>query len=329
MAHFQRKPGWHLPERSATPESTYWNRRQVLAALGFTAAGAAGLLAPTGGVAQAAPSKSFEESLSGLAKLNAPRNATFKVNNPLTSLEVAGRYNNFYEFSRDKDDVWALAGNLTTQPWSVRVDGLVQQPQTFDVDDLLRTMPIEERIYRLRCVEAWSMVVPWVGFPLRELLKRAGPQAGAKYVKLTTFMRPEEAPSHRQRAWFGQNEPWPYTEGLTLAEATNDLTLLVVGVYGQVLPKQFGAPVRLIVPWKYGFKSIKSIARIELTDTQPPTFWNTLAPQEYGFTSNVNPTVPHPRWSQAFERDIGTRERKPTLLFNGYADHVAGLYKGA
>ncbi len=211
----------------------------------------------------------------------------------------------------------------------MEVTGLVDKPRTFDVDDLLKRMPLEERVYRFRCVEAWSMVVPWVGFPLRELLKAVAPQSGAKYVTMTTFLRPEEARRQGLKSWFGPGEPWPYTEGLTIAEATHDLTLLTVGIYGQVLPKQFGAPIRLIVPWKYGFKNIKSIVRIELTDKQPETFWHTLVPHEYGFVSNVNPKVPHPRWSQAHERDIGTRTRKPTLPYNGYAEQVAHLYKEA
>ena len=328
MAHVHRKPSWQLPERAATPESVYFNRRQVLAALGIaagTAIGGGALAAP----AQAAPARSLKDSITGLRALDAKRNPAFRPEGTLTPPEVAGQYNNFYEFSREKDDVWALSSRLTTQPWTIEVSGLVDKPGTYDLEPLLRRMPLEERVYRFRCVEAWSMIVPWVGFPLRALLQEVGPKSGAKYVAMTTFMRPEEAPNQRKSPWFGPAEPWPYTEGLTLAEATNELTLLSVGIYGHVLPNQHGAPIRLIVPWKYGFKSIKSIVKLELTDKQPATFWNTIAPHEYGFLSNVEPQVPHPRWSQAFERDIGTRQRKPTLLFNGYAEQVGQLYMKA
>jgi sulfoxide reductase catalytic subunit YedY len=197
------------------------------------------------------------------------------------------------------------------------------------VDDLIRRMPVEERMYRFRCVEAWSMVVPWLGFPLQALLKEAQPKAGAKFVKFTTFHRPQEAPRQSKTSLFAPAEPFPYTEGLTLAEAANELTLLTVGAYGKVLARQNGAPIRLIAPWKYGFKNIKSIVKIELVAVQPPTFWNILIPHEYGFESNVEPQVPHPRWSQAFEQDISTRQRKPTLYLNGYESFVGHLYKKA
>jgi methionine sulfoxide reductase catalytic subunit len=325
MAHIHPRPGWRLPERLATPESVYFNRRQVLAGLGLaTAAGIAGL-APRR--AQAAPAMNLAETLTGLKALNAPRNATFNISDPLTPPEIAGQYNNFYEFGTDKD-IWPVAHNLTTQPWTVEVGGMVDHPGTYDVEQLIKSMPVEERVYRHRCVEAWSMVVPWVGFPLRDLIKKVGARSGAKFVRFTTFLRPKEAPEQAKKPWFGGAEPWPYTEGLTLDEATNDLALLGVGIYGHVLPNQHGAPIRLITPWKYGFKSIKSIVKIELVDQQPATFWNTLVPTEYGFESNVNPAIPHPRWSQAFEKDIGTRERKPTLYLNGYASYVGQLYKG-
>ncbi len=345
MANIILKKSWELPERAAMPESAYLNRRRFLADMGsatgitaglsvgisagltagISAAGSAGLLALS---PREAAARSLKDTLTGLKPLSAGRNPDFQVADPLTPLSIAGKYNNFYEFSRGKEDVWAKAEKLTTEPWSVEVTGLVKKPRRFDVSELIRRMPIEERVYHFRCVEAWSMVVPWVGFPMSALLKEVGPLSGAKYVQMTTFLRPEEATRQGQRSWFGAGEPWPYTEGLTLAEAMNDLTLLAVGIYGNILPKQFGAPIRLIVPWKYGFKSIKSIVRIELTAQRPPTFWNILGPSEYGFVSNVNPKVPHPRWSQAFERDIGTRNRKPTLLYNGYAEQVAGLYKG-
>ena len=324
MANVKKDKGWMIPERLATPEQAYLNRRQIVAAMGLSALGATALL-PS--LAQGAPSANFEATTTGLPSLNATRNPSFQVKRPLTDLSIAARYNNFYEFSRDKDDVWLLAEKFKPRPWQVEVSGHVEKPRTFDVEDLIRRMPIEERVYRFRCVEAWSMTVPWVGFPLSALLKAVGPTSRAKYVKMTTFMRPHEAPRQAQKPWFGPGEPWPYTEGLTIAEAMNDLTLLTVGVYGRTLPKQMGAPIRLIVPWKYGFKNIKSIVKIELTEKRPPTFWNILGPSEYGFESNVEPNVPHPRWSQAFERDIGTRRRRRTLLYNGYAEQVAGLYR--
>jgi sulfoxide reductase catalytic subunit YedY len=203
---------------------------------------------------------------------------------------------------------------------------MVQKPKTYDVDDLLKRMPIEERVYRFRCVEAWSAVVPWTGFPIKALLDEVQPLGSAKFVKMTTFMNPEVAPRQTESRLL-TGEPWPYTEGLTVAEATNELAMFVVGIYGHTLPKQHGAPIRLIVPWKYGFKNIKSIVKVELTDKQPETFWNTLVPSEYGFVSNVNPKVPHPRWSQAREKDINTGDRIPTLMYNGYEAQVAGLYK--
>ncbi len=326
MVNIHRKPGWSLPERAATPEPVYLNRRQILAALGFAAVGAAGLLAAAPGRAQAAPARSLRDTFTGLPPLQAPRNPQFHLSETMTPEDIAAQYNNFYEFGTDKD-IWALAGKLTPRPWTLEVSGLVDRPGSYDVETLLKTMPLEERVYRHRCVEAWSMIVPWTGFPLRELLKKVGPKSEAKFVRFTTFMRPSEAPEQAKKVWFGPAEPWPYTEGLTLAEANNELTLLTVGLYGHVLPNQHGAPLRLVTPWKYGFKSIKSIVKLELTIEQPATFWNTLVPSEYGFESNVNPLIPHPRWSQAFERDIGTRNRKPTLLYNGYATSVAGLYK--
>ena len=235
---------------------------------------------------------------------------------------MAARYNNFYEFSSAKDDVWKGVRNFRIQPWSLRVDGLVARPATFDVGELVRRMPLEERVYRFRCVEAWAMVVPWTGFPLRALLERVEPRAGARYVRFESFDRPSEAPARRLRPWL----PWPYTEGLTLAEATNELTFVATGAYGHPLPKQHGAPLRIVIPWKYGFKGPKSIVRITLTDERPATFWNTIAPDEYGFVSNIEPDVPHPRWSQKTERMLGTGERRPTLLYGGYGEWVAHLY---
>ena len=232
-------------------------------------------------------------------------------------------YNNFYEFGTDKGDPAAYAGALRPRPWTVRVEGEVSQPRTIDVDDLLKWFTLEERIYRMRCVEAWSMVIPWIGVPLRALLERVQPTSRAKYVAFTTLLDPRQMPGQRRRIL-----DWPYVEGLRLDEAMHPLTLLAVGLYGKALPNQNGAPLRLVVPWKYGFKSIKSIVKIELTETQPTTTWNAAAPDEYGFYANVNPAVDHPRWSQATERRIGELRRRPTLPFNGYAEQVAGLYTG-
>jgi len=257
--------------------------------------------------------------------LKAARNDAQSLREPATKFESATTYNNFYEFGVNKPDPARLAHSLKPRPWTVRVDGLVHKPKTYDIDDLLRLSPLEERVYALRCVEGWSMIIPWIGFPLASLLKRAEPTGQAKYAEFTTLLDPSQFPGQRS-SLFGFSLDWPYTEGLRLDEALHPLTLLTVGMYGQVLPNQNGAPVRVVVPWKYGFKSAKSIVRIRLTSEQPATAWNKAAPQEYGFYSNVNPAVDHPRWSQATERRIGEFRRRPTLPFNGYADQVAPLY---
>lgn len=252
--------------------------------------------------------------------------SAFSTDAKPNTLEEISSYNNFYEFGWDKSDPARNAGSLTTDPWSVEIGGLVEKPGTYDLADVLKTAPLEERIYRFRCVEAWSMVIPWIGFPLASLLARVGVQSGAKYVAMQTLLRPEEMPGQRQGGI-----DWPYVEGLRLDEAMHPLTILASGLYGEELPKQSGAPLRLVVPWKYGFKSIKSIVKITLTDKMPPTTWNKLQPREYGFYANVNPEVDHPRWSQATERKIGAglfAGREPTLMFNGYADQVAALYSG-
>ncbi len=244
---------------------------------------------------------------------------------PNTFEEISG-YNNYYEFGTAKEDPAAYAGTLTTTPWTVQVDGMVDKPGTYDLGDLISGMTIEERIYRFRCVEAWSMIIPWQGFQLSALLNKLGVQAGAKYVGFETLVRPEEMPGQQMGIL-----DWPYVEGLRLDEAMHPLTLIATGLYGQPLPNQNGAPIRLVVPWKYGFKNIKAIVRITLTDTQPACTWNKMAPQEYGFYANVNPQVDHPRWSQASERRIGAgvlAGRQDTLMFNGYGDEVASLYAG-
>jgi sulfoxide reductase catalytic subunit YedY len=247
-----------------------------------------------------------------------------ELGDPANSFEDITNYNNFYEFSTNKESVNPLSKDFKTSPWTVEVYGMVNNPKTYGIEDLLSQFTQEERIYRLRCVEAWSMVIPWTGFPLASLLKEVEPTSDAKYVRFETVYRPEEMPGQENSFFY----PWPYQEGLRLDEAMNDLAILATGLYGQSLPNPNGAPIRLVVPWKYGFKSIKSIVKIELTDQQPETLWNTVGPNEYGFYSNVNPNRPHPRWSQASERRIGELSRRPTLMFNGYAEQVAYLYEG-
>jgi len=302
-----RTPG-NPPPSAITPRQAYFDRRLFMG--GLAAAGAS-LLAPP---------------ISAKAGLTYLKNARLSLGEPPNSYEDITTYNNFYEFGTDKGDPARLAGKFRARPWSVAVAGEAELTGTFTLEDILKPHPLEERIYRLRCVEAWSMVIPWVGFPLGDLLKRFRPTSRAKYVAFKTVLRPDELP--------GQRFPvldWPYVEGLRMDEAMHPLTLLTVGLYGEVLPNQNGAPLRLVVPWKYGFKSIKSIVEIRFTERQPPTSWNRSAPQEYGFFANVNPDVDHPRWSQARERRIGTglfAARVPTLPFNGYAEQVAGLYRG-
>jgi len=317
--HIKIPQPWDMPEHQLTPEALYWNRRQILRALGVTGLGMAGVLA--GCKSSQEVEQEIQQRAQTLPKLPVSRNDKFDLDRPLTEEKVASRYNNFYEFSSGKADVWELA-RFQSEPWKVEITGLVQRPQTLDIDDIRRLMPLEERHYRFRCVEAWAMAVPWIGFPMRALLERVEPLAQARFVRLTTYHFQEGKTS------LFKEYPWPYNEGLSIAEAMNELTLLAVGIYGHTLPPQHGAPLRLVTPWKYGFKSIKSVVRIELTETQPATFWNTLVPSEYDFLANVNPHVPHPRWSQATERLLGSDERRPTLLYNGYGAYVAQLYKG-
>ncbi len=259
--------------------------------------------------------------------LQAKRNPSFAVADSPTKLESATSYNNFYEFGVNKEDPAALAGHFKTRPWTLRVEGEVHKPRTYDIDELLK-LPLEERIYPLRCVEGWSMVIPWIGVPLRTLLKQVEPTGRAKFVEFTTLLDPEQFPGQKPSVFNFSSLDWPYVEGLRLDEAMHPLTLVTVGMYGQVLPNQNGAPVRIVVPWKYGFKSAKSLVRIRLVPDQPKTAWEKAAPQEYGFYANVNPTVDHPRWSQATERRLGEFLRRKTLMFNGYADQVGGMYAG-
>ncbi|WP_181704429.1 protein-methionine-sulfoxide reductase catalytic subunit MsrP [Chthonobacter albigriseus] len=307
------RPSWALPERLTTPEDVYMNRRQILAGMGL----GAGLLV-SGGTVQARAEGDPTADL-----YPAKRNEAFKLDRALTPEDVNAQYNNFYEFGGHKEIYKAAESMLKTRPWTVTFDGMVEEEKTVDFDTLIRAMAIEERLYRHRCVEAWSMTVPWTGFPLKALLDYARPLSSATYVRFETFMDPDMAPGQQQFFY-----PWPYVEGLTMAEAANDLSFVVTGAYGKPLRSQFGAPIRLATPWKYGFKSIKSIVKVTFTDERPKSFWEQLQAQEYGFWANVNPEVPHPRWSQATEQVLGTRDRVPTLLFNGYAEQVAGLYKG-
>ena len=303
-----------------TDEKLYLDRRRFIA--GAAALGLAG-----GAVTDALLADIAEGAKAPTgAPLKATRNPAYVNPDAPTKIEDVTSYNNFYEFGVNKDDPSRLAGSLKARPWTVKVEGLVGKPKTYDIDELLR-FPLEERVYALRCVEAWSMVIPWIGFPLSALLKQVEPLSTAKFVEFVTLHDPQQFPGQRPGI-FGGSLDWPYVEGLRMDEALHPLTLMTVGMYGQVLPNQNGAPFRVIVPWKYGFKSGKSIVRIRLTADQPKTTWEKAAPQEYGFYSNVNPEVSHPRWSQATERRIGEFRRRKTLMFNGYADQVGSLYTG-
>ena len=296
-----------------TPPGLYLRRRQFIQA-GMAMAGATGLAAA--GLLCSGPARAA-------ARLAGVRKSPLSTADEQTSYKDVTTYNNYYEFGTDKDEPAENAGSLKTRPWTVAVEGEVKRPRTFDIDELLKLAPLEERVYRMRCVEGWSMVIPWVGYSMSELIKRVEPTGNAKYVEFITLNDPRQMP--------GVKLPilqWPYTEGLRMDEAMHPLTLLCLGLYGEVLPNQNGAPVRMVVPWKYGFKSGKSIVKIRFTEKQPQTTWNLANPGEYGFYSNVNPQVDHPRWSQARERRIGEFGKRPTLMFNGYADQVASLYAG-
>ena len=314
----KRPRGWEIPESEATPEAVFLNRRRFIKGAGLGAGAIAvgtPLLMSAGrsNAADADPSADLYPVM---------RNPAYKLDRDITDEMVASTYNNFYEFGSHKR-IARAAQKLKIRPWTVELAGMVETEQTIDIDTLLRKMPLEERLYRHRCVEAWAMAVPWSGFPMKALVDLAQPLSGAKYVVMQTFLDPDMAPGQKQ-FWY----PWPYVEGLTIEEATNELAFLVTGIYGKPLPRQFGAPLRLAVPWKYGFKSIKSIVRFEFTDQRPVSFWEEIQGKEYGFWANVNPDVPHPRWSQATEELIGTGKRVPTKLFNGYGEFVADLYKG-
>ncbi len=330
MAGIRKRTPWDI-DLPCTPEDVWLTRRRFLrgatAAIGAASVGA--LSGCTTGPGPAADDGDADlmatlRPESGNLFRAGERNEQFTVDRALTKETVAGEFNNFYEFTTTKSAVWRFARDFKPHPWTVEVRGEVENPRAYDYDDIIRAMPIEERVYRFRCVEAWAMTVPWMGFPFRAFLDLVQPTSRAKYVRFETFFRPNEAP--------GQMPPtpwnWPYYEGLTIEEAANVLTLMATGIYGHELPNQHGAPFRLVVPWKYGYKSIKSIVLIEFVESQPPTFWNDVASNEYDFWSIVNPRIRHPRWSQATETLIGTDERVPTQPYNGYGNYVHDLYKG-
>ena len=304
-----RRKSWEIAASETTPEALFFDRRSLLTGAAALAAGASFSW------------RARAEEVDGTASLYpAARNEAYKLDREATPEKITSNYNNFYEFSTDKH---LSAEPLKTRPWIVAIDGMVDKPMQIGIDDLVKSTGVEERLYRHRCVEAWSMAIPWSGFPLKKLVEMAKPLGSAKFVRFETFLDKKTAPGQR-----GLFYPWPYVEALTMAEATHDLAFMVTGAYGKPLPKNYGAPIRLATPWKYGFKSAKSIVKISFVDKRPTTFWESLGPEEYGFWANVNPEVPHPRWSQASETFLNTGDRRPTMLFNGYGAEVAELYKG-
>jgi len=319
--YVKRTKGWELKEHQATPEDVFLNRRELMK--GSLASGAAL------GATIAMPGLALAKNDDPSAHLYpVKRNPKFKLDRELTPEHLNIKYNNFYEFGGTKS-ISDAAQALKIRPWSIKIDGMVEKPFRIGFDDLLAKMQLEERLYRHRCVEAWSMTVPWSGFRLADLVALAKPLSSAKYIAFETFFDPKIAPEQNPPTMpWSYKYPWPYKEGLTMAEANNDLAFMVTGAYGKSLHKQFGAPIRLHLPWKYGFKSIKSITRISFTDERPVSFWESVQAREYGFWANVNPRVPHPRWSQARERVLGKTGKVPTLLYNGYGEFVADLYKG-
>jgi sulfoxide reductase catalytic subunit YedY len=327
MPHLRLVPDWWIAESKLTAESAYFTRRQVLK--GVLGLGAT-VVAPGISGCQVSPSAPdpLADSLHR-PQISSTLNPAFaNLDRPLTDPILAGQYNNYYEFGGTKS-IWKAAQALPVDPWTITVGGLVRNPKVYDVEDLKRTFPLEERHYRFRCVEAWSMALPWIGFPMAKLVAAADPKPEAQFVRFTSYYDRSVLPGP---GLFSGLYPWPYTEALTLKEMTHDLAFFAVGIYGRLLPKQHGAPLRAVLPWKYGFKGAKAIVKIEFTETRPATFWNTVQPQEYAFESNVNPQVPHPRWSQAEERFISAGpnlswEVRPTLPYNGYGELVAQLYQ--
>ena len=309
------KPSWNVPESRATSEAVFLNRRELIKGLGM-----GGLLAATGMTYASHQAQAAEDPSAGLYK-DIVRNEKYTLDRPITPEQLNLTYNNFYEFGSHKQ-IHEAAQALKIRPWEIAIDGEVEKPMTLGIDNLLKKMPLEERLYRHRCVEAWSMTVPWSGFELSKLIELAKPTNDAKYMRFETFEDKSVAPGQKQ-FWY----PWPYVEGITMEEAMNEMAFMVTGAYGKPVSKQMGAPLRLALPWKYGFKHIKSIKKISFTKERPVSFWEELGPTEYGFWANVNPEVDHARWSQATERDLETGERIPTKLFNGYGEQVAHLYK--
>jgi len=342
MTHIHLPRPWNLPESATTPEEVYVNRRDFLRRMGFAVGGAALLGGCDVGDSKAGTPSAGGEGSGGAAQAagpldNVPPTPTAGLYpeakkddrfgpgpriEAVTDEKVTAAYNNFYEFTTDKKSVWKTVGRFEARPWTVEVGGLVESPKTFDLADLERTMGLETRIYRHRCVEAWTVCVPWIGFPLRALLDRVSPRSEGRYVRFVSFDRPDQAPGQKSQDWY----PWPYYEALRMEEARNELAFLVTGMYGHPLQKQDGAPLRLHLPWKYGYKSIKSIVKIEVTREKPPVFWHDVVPDEYGWLANVNPAVPHPRWSQARETIVETGRKVPTEVFNGYGKWVSDLY---
>ena len=321
MSNIILPKSWNMAENEATPESVYMDRRSFIKGTSLvTLATAASFYGCTVN-STPHPNKPIELTANEKESYPAKRNKKYKLNRQMTEERIAASFNNFFEFSEIKSDPKYLAQRMETSPWEVEVSGLVNKPRTFNPDDFYKLMPVEERLYRFRCVEAWAMAVPWTGFPLKALIDLVEPKSSATHIAMTTFYKPFTAQG--QLAFW---RPWPYTEALTLEEAASELAFMALGIYGRPLPKQHGAPVRLVIPWKYGFKSIKSIVKIEVIDYQPPTFWNTVLPMEYSFEANVDPAIPHPRWPQAREKMIGTNAVRATRLYNGYGKYVAHLY---
>jgi len=327
----RNRRGWEIPEREVTPEGVYLNRREVLRGLGLVAAGVGGIYAVSPAAASmqrgATPYPEAVRYPSGPAAdlYPAPGNPKLPAaaaGRPVTPPELAHAYNNFYEFFTPKQEVWKHVAGFVTEPWTVEISGRVGKPGKYDLEKLMRQMPMEERVTRHRCVERWAAVIPWSGFPMRALVDFVEPKKDARYVALTTAYRPDQMPGVKAQGWY----PWPYFEGLTIDEARNDLAFLATGSYGKPQPKQNGAPIRLVTPWKFGFKQIKSIVKIEFKKEQPGTFWSKLSKDEYGFWANINPEIPHPRWSQAQEWLISTGDVYPTQLYNGYGEWVSEMY---
>ena len=321
MSNIILPKSWNMAENEATPESVYMDRRSFIKGTSLVTLAAAASFYGCSMSSTPDPDTPIELTANEKRSYPAKRNKKYKLNRRMTEERVAASSNNFFEFSEIKSDPRYLAQRMETSPWEVEVNGLVNKPRTFNPDDFYKLMPVEERLYRFRCVEAWAMAVPWTGFPLKALIDLVEPKPSATHIAMTTFYKPFTAQG--QLAFW---RPWPYTEALTLEEAANELTFMALGIYGRPLPKQHGAPVRLVIPWKYGFKSIKSIVKIEVIDYQPPTFWNTVLPMEYSFEANVDPDVPHPRWPQTREKMIGTNAVRATQPYNGYGEYVAHLY---